>query len=971
MVRLGNTQEEPARADDLANGSALPRVAAFGPYQLHATARVLQKAGVALKIGSRALDILVTLVESAPEVVTKRDLISRVWGKLVVHESSLRWHIASLRKTLRDDESGARYVKNVVGRGYCFAAPVTWTTAAPTASESVATPLSARLPGRPFRMVGRDGAVRELTRRLREQRFVSIVGAGGIGKTTVALAVAHEVLPEFAGGIHFLDLAAIENPQLVAGVLASQLGLSVVSENPLPAILAFLHERRALLVFDSCEGVIETTAALAESIFRDAPQVHVLATSRESLRVEGERVHHLSPLECPPADAVSLTATQALAFPAVQLFVEQAAASGYRFELNDEDAPAVAEVCRRLDGIALALELAACRVGVYGVQGIASLLENEFGLLWRGRRTALLRHQTLNATLDWSYNLLSETERLTLRRLAVFVGAFSLEASLDVVAHDLDPSEVTETFATLVDKSLVALVTTAPMRYRLLDTTRAYASQKLAESGEHATIARRHGEYFSSRLERFKASAALASSPEAINFFVEYLGNVRAALVWSFSELGDSQIGVRLTAASAPLFYQLTLLTECIAWADRAMRDLDSVSRGTRLELELQACFGFALIYNKGNIRAAHSALVRALELAESLEDAPSQLLLLCGLYRFEIRSGDFRGLVALSGRCEAAAKQIEGPVADGIANAIAAMTCCYLGRYKEALFHARIAFALPIHDSRLNPVTYGYVHSDSARNVLSRSLWMLGYADQAIESARQSLDEATDLGNPLTIAYALDWNVFLYLQTGDWLTAAKLLDRLMNYAKKDDLSIFYPQAVGCQGILAILRGDPSQGIEALQTALAARAFGQELHRSVFSAPLAQGFLKAGRIELARTTICEAVTWAENHGRSAEMPELLRIKAGILIAMSPANTSEAEVCLASSLELARQQSALALELRTGMSLAQLWAENGKADEALGLLAPIHSRFTEGFHTSDLVAAANLLDELHHKVMTRS
>jgi hypothetical protein len=239
----------------------------------------------------------------------------------------------------------------------------------------------------------------------------------------------------------------------------------------------------------------------------------------------------------------------------------------------------------------------------------------------------------------------------------------------------------------------------------------------------------------------------------------------------------------------------------------------------------------------------------------------------------------------------------------------------------------------------------------------------MLGYADQASETARQSLDEATDLGSPLTIAYALAWNVFLYLQTGDWPTAEKLLDRLRSYAAKDDLSIFYPQAVGYQGILAVLRDDPSRGIELLQTALAARAFGQELYRSMFSGPLAQAFAQAGRIELARTTISEAVTWAENHGRSADLPELLRIKADILSALSPTDTAEVEACLESSLQLARLQSALSLELRSGMSLARLWAANGKVDEAQSLLASIHSRFTEGFHTSDLIGAASLLDEL--------
>jgi predicted ATPase len=201
-------------------------------------------------------------------------------------------------------------------------------------------------------------------------------------------------------------------------------------------------------------------------------------------------------------------------------------------------------------------------------------------------------------------------------------------------------------------------------------------------------------------------------------------------------------------------------------------------------------------------------------------------------------------------------------------------------------------------------------------------------------------------------------------VQTGDWVTAEQLIDRLQDYANKHSLLTYGRVAVGWQGILATLRGDSSGGIELLQSALAAlRAEGYELYRGVFSAVLAEGFAKAGHIELARTTICEAITWAENHGRSADLPELLRIKAEILIANSPADTSEAEACLASSLELARQQSALSLELRTGMSLARLWAENGHADDALGLLVPIHSRFTEGFHTSDLVAAADLLDEL--------
>jgi predicted ATPase/DNA-binding winged helix-turn-helix (wHTH) protein len=511
------------------------KIASFGPFRLHATERLLEKNGTALKIGSRALDILIMLLEHAPEVVSKRDLIRRVWGELVVDEVSLRFHVAALRKRLADGDSSVRYITNIPGRGYCFAGAVSWAEPEPTPRKTRTT--ASQLPREPLLMVGRDNAVRELTTLLNKHRFVSIIGAGGIGKTTIALTLAHGMLAEFEGAVHFLDLGAVEEPRLLASLLASQLGLVAVSDQPLPIILTFLREQRMLLVFDSCEHLIEAVAALVEKIYCDAPEVHILVTSREALRAEGEQVHHLPPLACPPY-IESLTATQALNFPAVQLFVKQVAHSRHAFELTDADAPIVAEICRRLDGIALALELAASRVGVHGVRGTAALLDKQFRLFWHGRRTALPRHQTLSATLDWSYNLLSRTEQLALQRLAVFVGGFSLEAALAVVAESLDPAELTETLATLVAKSLVTSDRTTAMRYRLLDTTRAYAWQKLVESTEDLKVLRRHCEHMIHALERFGATIWAPPSPGSIDFFVLNLSNLRAALEWSFSDQG-------------------------------------------------------------------------------------------------------------------------------------------------------------------------------------------------------------------------------------------------------------------------------------------------------------------------------------------------------------------------------------------------------------------------------------------------
>jgi predicted ATPase len=404
-------------------------------------------------------------------------------------------------------------------------------------------------------MVGRDETVQRISEELIARRFLTIVGPGGIGKTTVATAVSHSMLAAFDGAVHYVDFGPLGTPSLVPNMVASTVGLLGNFGDQLAALLAFLRDRRMLLVLDSCEHLIGTIAPLAERIFREAPEVHVLATSREPLQVEGEKVHRIQPLAVPPDDE-PLTVACALTFPAVQLFVERAAADGTGFELNDADAPIVARVCRKLDGIALALELAAGRVGAYGIKGIASLLDGPCRLLWQGRRTASPRHQTLSAMLDSSYNLLPESERLIFRRLSVFVGAFSLEAAQFVAAGDiLEREQVAEAIAGLVTKSLVAVETShTGTLYRLLDTTRAYVLAKMIDSGERNTIAQRHAIYYCEFLERIEITLLTCSKNDGAAERWRHVSNARAALEWSFSEQGDKELGTALAAASAPLF---------------------------------------------------------------------------------------------------------------------------------------------------------------------------------------------------------------------------------------------------------------------------------------------------------------------------------------------------------------------------------------------------------------------------------
>ena len=294
----------PALSEPAMNGNItnLKQGAAFGPFRLFAGERLLERGGIPIALGSRALDILILLVERAGDVVSKEELISRVWPNLTVDENSLRVHVAGLRKVLGDGQAGSRYVTSISGRGYCFVAPIVRLAEREVASnpEPVISDQAHRLPLRRPRMVGRDETVRAISELLVARRFVTIHGPGGIGKTTVAVSVGHAQLAAFDGAVRFCDLGPLKDDRDVAGAVASTLGLPVQSNDPTPGIVSFLRDRRMLLVFDNCEHVIEAAATLGERIFMEAPQVAILATSREALRAEGEQVYPLSPLESPP-----------------------------------------------------------------------------------------------------------------------------------------------------------------------------------------------------------------------------------------------------------------------------------------------------------------------------------------------------------------------------------------------------------------------------------------------------------------------------------------------------------------------------------------------------------------------------------------------------------------------------------------------------------------------------------------------
>jgi predicted ATPase/DNA-binding winged helix-turn-helix (wHTH) protein len=931
-------------------------VASFGPFRLSPAARALEKDGVRLELGDRALDILVVLVEHAGQVVSQKELMSRVWRGLVVDPGNLRVHIAGLRKTLGDNH---RYIANVPGQGYCFVAPVSRATPGPTRHRLV-------LPQVLARMVGRDEAVRTICADVMTERFVTITGPGGIGKTTVAVSVAHALLKEFPDAVCFVDIGAVSDSKLVAATVAASLGLAVQTADVVPSLLDYLRNLRILLVLDNCEHVIDTAATLAEQIFKEAAGVHVLATSREALRVEGEHAFWLLPLASPLPNS-SLKAADVAAFPAVKLFMERAAASGGRFELNDENAPMVAGICGRLEGIALAIELAAGRAGTHGIAATADLLNKNLGLDWHGRRTALPHHQTLRALLDWSYGFLPDAEQLALRSLSVLVGEFTLEAASAVVyGGQANEAATLNTLDALVAKSLVSVQAgdERSIRYRLLETTRMYGLEKLQEKGEAAATAQRHAEYFATLLNSRHGGQVDLEYTGRAHALREHLGNVRAALEWCFAKrekVFDAALAIDLAAAAAPVFFELSLLSESYKWSAAGLAALDETTRGGRREMILQSIWAISSMWTRGGNDDVLAAISRGMEIARPLDSKPHQLRMLATKHLFLTRIADFRGALRSAEEWDAAARQVDDVSCLAISDLMQGVARHFLGDQAAAKKRFEAGFARA---GERNLQLCGNDHRVRGLVTMSRALWLSGLPERAMDTARKAVATAMGSGKPLDTCFALLYTLPVYLWCGHWSAAEEILERLTNHTHWHVLKPFHAVALAMQGALLIGRGDAERGTAMLPGLLQTmREERQDVVGTFVACSIADGLTAAGRPEEALTLIRTARRSAVRGAGAVQLPELLRIQANAFLSMSQAHEARAERLLARSRRIARSQSALSWELRTALTLARLRARQGNPDEARQLLAPLYQRFTEGFETRDLQATRQLLQEL--------
>jgi predicted ATPase len=818
-------------------------------------------------------------------------------------------------------------------------------------------------------LIGREAELSEVADLMRTHRLVTLVGEGGVGKTRLGFEVARHLLPEFADGAWVAELAPLSDPELVPVTVATALGLNFAAGAiSAERVANALGTRQLILVLDNCEHVIDAAANIAQMLLHTNPAIRVLATSREPLRTEGEYLYRVPPLAV-PAEGVEDT-EELLRHGAVRLFVTRARAADPHFSPNGRTAAVAAAICRRLDGIPLAIELAAARGAALGIAEIASRLDDRFHLLTGGHRTAPPRQQTLRATLDWSYELLPEPERMVLRRLATFAGNFTLAAAGAVATStEITEFEVVDCVAKLVAKSLVKWGGgEAPAQYRLLETTRAYALEKLTESGEFDAVARRHAAYYRDLFERAETEWETLPTSEWLAAYGPRIDNVRAALEWAFSPNGDASIGVALTVVAVPLWMHLSLLDECRGHVERALSILESRStRGTREEMRLYAALGASLIYTRGPAPETGAAWTNALEIAERIDDAECQLRALRGLWACRLNTGDYRASLTFAQRfCSLAAEQSDA-TDSLIGTRMIGTSLHYLGDQTAARRHIECmlaAYIPPLH--RPHTIRFQLDQQVTGRATLARILWVQGFPDQAMCTARTNVEHARSIDQALSLCNALsDAACPVALWIGDLAAAERWVAMLLDHSGKHALGAWHALGRIFEAVLLVRRGHIVAGLPLLRSAHDGLRETGFLHRYLGSLSVfAEYVVRSGHAAEGLVAIEEVLARSERTEARWCVAELLRIKGELLLlAGAPNAAAAAEDHFWQALDWARRQDALSWELRAATSLARLERDQGRSREGCELLTAVYDRFTEGFGTADLVSAKTLLDAL--------
>jgi predicted ATPase/DNA-binding winged helix-turn-helix (wHTH) protein len=913
----------------------------FGPFELIPDRNVLMSDGVPVPLGSRAMQILCILVEHAGQVVSGQDLLHQVWPDTSVVESNLRVHLTNIRKHLVAATGETNAILTVPGQGYQFNLRVeSHRTTSHQRSRS-------NLPHLWTELIGREAVIEDLLREIVAHRFITIVGSGGIGKTSVAIAGGQRASSMFEDGAVFVDFTTLSSQPMMINRIAGALRLPVSSTSLETSVLNCLKDRKTLLIFDNCEHVLEASAYLVEQILRACPEVHILTTSREPLQGETEHVIHLPALEYPSANRIPRTADEARRFPAIQLFLDRAVASQSWFVLRDEDAPALAHLCDRLGGIPLAIELAAARIDLFDLQALTQQLDRSLQLLTRGRRTAQERHKTLRATLDWSFGLLSDQERTLLSRLAVFQSAFDREGAAAVANDDvMREGWILDGVTSLAAKSLIVTSREGQTPiYKLLESTREYALEKLGSGPATRALRRRHAEYLRDLARKLAPQNGFVT-PGGLDRYRRLVDEVRAAISWAFSPEGDPKLGTELAVASAYIWYQVSLLGEYTDIANRALEGMRGTPGSDKAELELLLAKAVGIFDTLGAVPELRASAIRALELARQLNDNVGIAWALSILWRYHHGSGEYENSLNVTAQLKVQADA--GHDTTDLYSRLAMLSLLYLGRLEGAKQRALEASQFVKGKELSLRGAYDYDTNAFIKSSMARIYWLQGFPEQASAFADESVELALEARHSTGVCFALAMaGCAVKLWNSEFDAAERNIALLLDYSRAAN-SMYWQNYVEVfrSGLPSIIEATPARE----RRDLGYKAHWDARHWENFGV-LRLGYATDQILERAKNDRC---WWCA--------PEVLRLEAErVLTEVGPSGRPLAEDLFGQALSVAEEQGARQWKLRILTSMVRMWQNNGRRRSLIEQLDGTVTEFTEGFRFPDLRDAVALLE----------
>ena len=915
-------------------------------------------------MGGRAFELLRLLVQRRGELVSKNELMAAAWPGTFVHDSNLKVNMWSLRRSLGDTQIEPIYIATVARRGYKFIADVRVGIGEIEGEPALADPLPLSHAPSPRGIVGREADIVEIADLLAEDRHVTLTGAGGIGKTTVALAVAQAFVSRYRDGVCFIALATISDPTLFGAALVTALGIRGNTDMGLAAVLDYLRPRQMLLILDNCEHVLPAATIFASKFMTDTSPSRLLATSREPLGTTTELVVRLGSLSA-PSSGLGLSVEQAVRFPAVELFVRRAA-EWSDYEFVDEDCDAIAVVCHSLDGLPLAIELAAAQISRFTPRELLVVLDQRLGFSAAGAAAGPPRHETLMATIDWSYRLLSQTEARLFALLSVFSDGFEHEDAVFVAeAAGLTPIDVATALGSLVAKSLLsAQARGASLRYRLLDSTRRYAAERRRGDPACSGAMRRHAERMAALFEQSEEDWRWREPTDWTERYLGRIADLRSALSWSFGEQGDDILGIRLAVAAITLWSETSILSEAQARLEVALALAKRVPCDDLSKAKLACALGWSLFYARKSSNENEVTWLDAIAFARRTDSVDLQQRALAGFAFYLLQIGEIaRAITYLEGATSLADRDPDS-TATSEADKALAWAHAFAGELsKSRPVLDRLASTHSLARGRSRKDANEVYRFITVRTNMPFVVWMQGQADYAARLAREAVDAADRGGHWVSQSNALGLAALpISLEIGDLDALDMFTERLRRNLERERIWRWVSVERYFSACLRDLRGDP-RAVDDLRAAIDELIECRFLMRiGSYLSFLARAYLRQGRIAQARDAVTRAIDYQERQGERWCRSELQRVNASILL--EDGETVRAEKLLKEALAEARAIGALTFALRIATDLAAHWAATNREIDAVQLLAPILGEFTEGFGTQDLVRASRLLAQIN-------